>query len=89
MPGRARLAVAEIAWHIVQRGINRSACVFWDEDYHYFLDTLAQQARKHDCVIHAGVLMTNNDLDQHLCCPAGAASSNRMATSRDRAWRKT
>lgn len=60
MPRRARLAVAGIPWHIVQRGNNRSACFFRDEDYRYYLDTLAQQAQKHECAIHAYVLMTNH-----------------------------
>lgn len=60
MPRRARLAVAGIPWHIVQRGNNRGACFFCDEDYRYYLDTLAQQARKHGCTVHAYVLMTNH-----------------------------
>lgn len=60
MPRRARLAVAGIPWHIVQRGNNRSACFFCDEDYRYYLETLAQRAQRHDCAIHAYVLMTNH-----------------------------
>lgn len=60
MPRRARLAVAGIPWHIVQRGNNRTACFFCEEDYCYYLDTLEQQARKHECAIHAYVLMTNH-----------------------------
>ena len=28
MPRRLRIAVPGIPWHIVQRGINRNACVF-------------------------------------------------------------
>lgn len=60
MPRRARLAVAGIPWHIVQRGNNRGACFFCDEDYHYYLDTLTEQAQKFQCAIHAYVLMTNH-----------------------------
>jgi REP element-mobilizing transposase RayT len=33
MPRRARLAIAEIPWHIIQRGNNRSACFYADGDY--------------------------------------------------------
>jgi len=47
MPRRARLSVAGVPWHIIQRGKNRSACFFSDEDYQYYLDTLNEQARKY------------------------------------------
>jgi len=60
MPRRARLSVAGVPWHIIQRGNNRSACFFSDEDYQYYLDTLNEQARKYGCSIHAYVLMTNH-----------------------------
>ncbi|MGH9438090.1 MAG: transposase [Terriglobia bacterium] len=67
MPRRARLAVAGVPWHIIQRGNNRSACFYADEDYRRYLDTLAEPAQKYGCAIHAYVLMTNIDgerLDQ-------------------------
>lgn len=60
MPRRARLAVPGIPWHIIQRGNNRSPCFYADEDYRRYLDTLAEQAVKYDCAIHAYVLMTNH-----------------------------
>ncbi|MGA8260443.1 MAG: transposase [Arenicellales bacterium] len=60
MPRRPRLAIAGIPWHIVQRGNNRSACFFRDEDYRCYLETLEQQARKFACDVHAYVLMTNH-----------------------------
>lgn len=60
MPRRARLAVPGVPWHIIQRGNNRSACFYADEDYHRYLDTLKEQAEKYGCVIHAYVLMTNH-----------------------------
>ena len=60
MPRRARLAIAGIPWHIIQRGNNRSACFYADEDYRRYLDTLGEMAQKYDCAIHAYVLMTNH-----------------------------
>ena len=60
MPRRARIAIAGIPWHIIQRGNNRSACFFAEDDYRYFLDTLAVQAVKWQCAVHAYVLMTNH-----------------------------
>ncbi len=60
MPRRARLALAGIPWHIIQRGNNRSACFYAEDDYRKYLDTLKEQAHKFGCAIHAYVLMTNH-----------------------------
>ena len=60
MPRRARLAIPGIPWHIIQRGNNRSACFYADEDYRRYLDTLRELAPKFGCVVHAYVLMTNH-----------------------------
>ncbi len=60
MPRRARLSLPGIAWHIIQRGNNRSACFYAPEDYRKYLDTLEEQATAHGCQVHAYVLMTNH-----------------------------
>jgi putative transposase len=60
MPRRARLSIAGIPWHIIQRGNNRSACFYAEEDYQYYLHHLKEQAEKFGCCIHAYVLMTNH-----------------------------
>ena len=60
MPRRARLSVAGIAWHIIQRGGNRAVCFYAEEDYRRYLDDLAEQSRRFGCLIHAYVLMTNH-----------------------------
>jgi putative transposase len=60
MPRRARLAVAGIPWHIIQRGNNRQACFFATADYQRYLLDLGQQAGKFGCLIHAYCLMTNH-----------------------------
>jgi len=60
MPGRERIVVPGIPWHIIQRGNNRSACFYTDDDYHKYLDTLKEQADKYDCLVHAYCLMTNH-----------------------------
>lgn len=60
MPRRARLAVAGIPWHIIQRGNNRQACFFTAADYQRYLQDLGQQAGKFGCRIHAYCLMTNH-----------------------------
>lgn len=60
MPRRARLAVAGIPWHIIQRGNNRMACFYSESDYRRYLQDLGEQAGKHGCRIHAYCLMTNH-----------------------------
>ena len=60
MPRRARLAVAGIPWHIIQRGNNRSACFYAEADYRRYLRDLGEQAGKYGCRIHAYCLMTNH-----------------------------
>jgi putative transposase len=42
MPRRSRLQAAGIPVHIFQRGKDRQACCFADDDYTFFLDYLAQ-----------------------------------------------
>jgi putative transposase len=60
VPRRARLAIAGIHWHIIQRGHNRCACFFHEEDYRFYLEQLSTQAQKIGCLVHAYCLMTNH-----------------------------
>ena len=60
MPRRARLGIAGIPWHVIQRGHNRAACFFADRDYRVYLDCLHELARRFGCAVHAYVLMTNH-----------------------------
>ena len=46
--------------HVIQRGNNREAVFFADDDYHLYLERLRAACQKHDCEIHAYVLMTNH-----------------------------
>lgn len=60
MPRRARLSVAGIPWHIIQRGNNRSVCFYAEEDYQFYLGCLKEKAEEFGCKVHAYVLMTNH-----------------------------
>ena len=60
MPRRARLSLPNVPLHIIQRGNNRQACFFADEDYRNYLDWLGEYAGKTGCRVHAYVLMTNH-----------------------------
>lgn len=60
MPRRARLLLPGVPVHVIQRGNNRSACFYADEDYRCYLNHLAEQSAKHNCAVHAYCLMTNH-----------------------------
>lgn len=46
--------------HIIIRGNNREPVFNAEEDYRFLLDKLTDAAKKHQCDIHAYVLMTNH-----------------------------
>jgi putative transposase len=60
MPRRSRIIVAGVPVHLIQRGNNRQACFFTDEDYQLYLEWLQQYAYSSGCSVHAYVLMTNH-----------------------------
>ena len=60
MPRRPRLVLPDIPLHVIQRGNNRTACFFAEEDYACYLRALADCARMTGCRVHAYVLMTNH-----------------------------
>lgn len=60
MPRRARITLPGIPLHVIQRGNNRQACFFTDDDYRFYLDQLSRCARHAGCAVHAYVLMTNH-----------------------------
>ncbi|MCA1854190.1 MAG: transposase [Beggiatoa sp.] len=55
-----RLSLASIPQHVIQRGNNRQACFYADEDYRFYLECLGEAARKYRVSVHAYVLMTNH-----------------------------
>lgn len=60
MPRRPRLILAGVPLHVIQRGNNRQACFYSEEDYRFYLDCLHEYAQETQCAIHAYVLMTNH-----------------------------
>ncbi|MGH8693008.1 MAG: transposase [Burkholderiales bacterium] len=60
MPRKPRLQVAGLPVHVIQRGNNRQACFFAEEDYRFFLGHLGKLAKRFRCSVHAYVLMTNH-----------------------------
>lgn len=72
MPRRPRLHLAGFPLHVIQRGNNRGACFFSDDDCAAYMDWLRRAAEKLDCAIHAYVLMTNH---VHLLVTPGRAGA--------------
>ena len=60
MPRKPRFYLSGVPVHVVQRGNCRQAVFFEDNDYHSYLNWLAEGAQKHGCQVHAYVLMTNH-----------------------------
>lgn len=60
MARRPRHVVLEQPLHIIQRGNNRQAIFFADEDYRFFHEALQNAAHRYRCAVHAYVFMTNH-----------------------------
>lgn len=60
MPRRARIMLANTPVHIIQRGKNKQACFYHEEDYRVYLDWLNKYSQSCRCSIHAYVLMSNH-----------------------------
>lgn len=55
-----RLSLPGIPQHVIQRGNNRSACFFAEDDYRYYLDCLKDAVERYGVAVHAYVFMTNH-----------------------------
>lgn len=60
MPRRARVTLVGVPHHIIQRGNNRSACFYCEDDYVFYLKCLHDYCLKFGCDVHAYCLMTNH-----------------------------
>lgn len=60
MPRKPRFYLPGVPAHVVQRGNDRQAVFFSDDDYRAYLGWLREAALKHGCAVHAYVLMTNH-----------------------------
>ncbi|MBI3597464.1 MAG: transposase [Nitrospirae bacterium] len=55
-----RIVIPAYPHHVIQRGNNRQAVFFTDNDYRFFLECLREAKGKYSCRIYAYVLMTNH-----------------------------
>ena len=79
-----RLYMEGCPQHIIQRGNNRQACFFAEEDYAFYLDKLYKSSEKYQVAIHAFVLMTNHV--HLLATPSEASSISLMMQSVSRSY---
>ena len=84
MPRRPRLNLASVPLHVIQRGNNRQACFFAEEDYRFYLYWLRKGAEKYGCDIHTYVLMTNHV--HLLLTPHGKTSASALMQSLGRRY---
>ena len=60
MPRKPRMYMAGMPCHVIQRGNNREACFFTEQDYLFYLDCLGDACHRYKVALHAYVLMTNH-----------------------------
>ena len=60
MPRRPRIHLPGLPLHIVQRGHNRAACFFAEEDYLAYREWLGEAIKDTGCQLHAYVQMSNH-----------------------------
>jgi len=60
MPRKPRFFLPGIPVHVVQRGNNRQAVFFADDDCRAYLGWLEEACQRYGCEVHAYVLMTNH-----------------------------
>lgn len=76
MPRRPRIFIWDMRLHVIQRGNNRQARFFADEDYRRYLDWLKEYAGETGCDVHAYVLMRNHV--QLLLTPRSPGSAGQL-----------
>lgn len=60
MPRKARMYLPHIPCHVIQRGNNREACFFAEQDYQFYKECLRDASLRYGVSVHAYVLMTNH-----------------------------
>ena len=60
MPRKPRMYMAGVPSHVIQRGNNRDACFYGDQDYLFYLECLQDACKRYHVAVHAYVLMTNH-----------------------------
>ncbi len=84
MPRRPRIHLPGLPLHVVQRGHNRVACFFADDDYLAYQAWLGEALTETGCRLHAYVQMTNHV--HLLLTPPDAGAVSRLMISLGRRY---
>ncbi|MDC0661362.1 transposase [Marinobacter sp. SS21] len=60
MPRKTRIYLPGVPAHVVQRGHNRDACFFAEDDFRFYCQVLAEGLKRYGAELHAYCLMTNH-----------------------------
>lgn len=60
MARKPRFYAKGIPCHVVQRGNNRQACFYCDDDFGFYMQSLGEALKRYQVELHAFVLMTNH-----------------------------
>lgn len=60
MPRKPRMFLPGVPCHVIQRGNNREATFFSEQDYLFYLECLSSAISRYGAKLHAYVLMTNH-----------------------------
>ena len=60
MSRKTRMYLPGVPTHVVQRGNNRDACFFAEEDFQFYKEVLAEGLNRYGAQLHAYCLMTNH-----------------------------
>jgi len=95
MPRKPRTYLAGVPSHVVQRGNDRNACFYQQDNYTFYLQCLGEACRRYTVSLHAYVLMTNHvHLLMTPSTPAGISRvmqlvGNRYVQYINRSYRRT
>jgi putative transposase len=60
MPRKPRMYLPDVPCHVIQRGNNRDATFYAEQDYQFYLECLDDASTRYGAAVHAYVLMTNH-----------------------------
>ena len=60
MPRKTRMYLPGVPAHVVQRGHNRDACFYAEEDFRFYRQVLGEGLKRYGAELHAYCLMTNH-----------------------------
>ncbi len=60
MPRKTRMYLPGVPVHVVQRGHNRDACFFAEDDFRYYHQVLGEGLKCYGAELHAYCLMANH-----------------------------